>query len=200
MELRHLRYFVAVAEELSFRRAAHRLHVTHPALSQQVHDLENELGLKLFERNSRRVELTEIGRTFLIGARRALAATKEAVTQAQEAAKGDRGRLVIGSIGPLTSSFLPVALARFREQRPLVEVTVLNMNNRAQVEAVLNGSIMLGIGSFDSAVDEDEREQLCTRLNLMNPNAPDFRLLRSLAHDLSEHLWSDLQSASVARS
>ena len=169
MELRHLRYFVAVAEELSFRRAAHRLHVTHPALSQQVHDLENELGLKLFERNSRRVELTEIGRTFLIGARRALAATKEAVTQAQEAAKGDRGRLVIGSIGPLTSSFLPVALARFREQRPLVEVTVLNMNNRAQVEAVLNGSIMLGIGYFDSAVDEDEREQLCTRLLLRWP-------------------------------
>jgi LysR family transcriptional regulator, benzoate and cis,cis-muconate-responsive activator of ben and cat genes len=164
MELRHLRYFVAVAEELSFRRAAHRLHVSHPALSQQVHDLENELGLKLFERNSRRVELTEIGRAFLIGARRALAAVKEAVTQAQEAARGDRGRLVIGSIGPLTSSFLPVALARFREQRPLVEATVLHMNNRAQVEAVLNGSIMLGIGYFDSAVDEDEREQLCTRL------------------------------------
>jgi DNA-binding transcriptional LysR family regulator len=164
MELRHLRYFVAVAEELNFRRAAHRLHVSHPALSQQVHDLENELGLKLFERNSRRVELTEIGRAFLIGARRALAAVKEAITQAQEAARGDRGRLVIGSIGPLTSSFLPVALARFREQRPLVEATVLHMNNRAQVEAVLNGSIMLGIGYFDSAVDEDEREQLCTRL------------------------------------
>jgi DNA-binding transcriptional LysR family regulator len=139
MELRHLRYFVAVAEELSFRRAAHRLHVSHPALSQQVHDLENELGLKLFERNSRRVELTEVGRVFLVGARRALAAAKEAVTQAQEAAKGDRGRLVIGSIGPLTSSFLPVALARFREQRPLVEATALHVNNRAQVEAVLNG-------------------------------------------------------------
>ena len=169
MELRHLRYFVAVAEELSFRRAAHRLHVSHPALSQQVHDLENELGLKLLERNSRRVELTEVGRAFLVGARRALAAAKEAVTQAQEAAKGDRGRLVIGSIGPLTSSFLPVALARFREQRPLVEATVLHMNNRAQVEAVLNGAIMLGIGFFDSAADEDEREQLCTRLLLRSP-------------------------------
>src|SRR6202023_3812825 len=110
MELRHLRYFVAVAEELSFRRAAHRLHVTRPALSQQVDDLENELGLKLFERNSRRVELTEIGRTFLIGARRALAATKAAVTQAQEAAKGDRGRLVICTIGAPTNYFLPVTL------------------------------------------------------------------------------------------
>ena len=169
MELRHLRYFVAVAEELSFRRAAHRLHVSHPALSQQVHDLEDELGLKLFERNSRRVELTEAGRAFLLGARRVLTAAKQAIAQAQEAAKGERGRLVIGSIGPLTSSFLPVALARFREQRPLVEATVLHMNNRAQVEAVLNGSIMLGIGYFDSAVDEDEREQLWIRLLLRWP-------------------------------
>jgi LysR family transcriptional regulator, benzoate and cis,cis-muconate-responsive activator of ben and cat genes len=169
MELRHLRYFVAVAEELSFRRAAHRLHVSHPALSQQVHDLEDELGLKLFERNSRRVAFTEAGRAFLIGARRALAAAQQAVTQAQEAAKGERGRLAIGAIGPLTSSFLPVALARFREQHPLVEATVLHMNNRAQVEAVLNGAIMLGIGYFDSAVEEDEREQLCTRLLLRSP-------------------------------
>jgi DNA-binding transcriptional LysR family regulator len=110
MELRHLRYFVAVAEELSFRRAAHRLHVSHPALSQQIHDLENKLALKLFERNSRRVELTEVGRAFLVGARRALAAAKQSVTQAQEAAKGERGRLIIGGIGPLTSrTSLPVS-------------------------------------------------------------------------------------------
>ena len=169
MELRHLRYFVAVAEELSFRRAAHRLHLSHPALSQQIHDLENELALKLFERNSRGVELTEVGRVFLLGARRALAAAKQAVIQAQETAKGERGRLVIGNVSPLTSSFLPNALARFREQHPLVEVTVSHMNNRVQVEAVLDGSIMLGIGYFGSAADEHEREQLSTQLLLRSP-------------------------------
>ena len=90
MELRHLRYFVAVAEELSFRRAADRLHVSHPALSQQIQDLETELGLKLFERTSRQVELTEAGRAFLPGGRRVLAAAKEAIAHAQEAAKGER--------------------------------------------------------------------------------------------------------------
>jgi len=169
MELRHLRYFVTVAEELSFRRAGHRLHVSHPALSQRIHDLENELGLKLFERNSRRVELTEIGRVFLGGARRALEAAKQAVTLAQETAKGERGRLVIGCIGPLVGSFLPNALARFREQCPLVEATVSHMNSRAQIEALLDGSIMLGIGYFGSVIDKDERDQLCSHLLLRSP-------------------------------
>jgi DNA-binding transcriptional LysR family regulator len=164
MELRHLRYFVAVAEELSFRRAAQKLHVSHPALSEQIHDLENEIGFKLFERNSRQVDLTEAGRAFLLGGRRVLAAAKEAIAQAQEAAKGERGRLVIASLGPLTSSFLPVALGRFRELRPLVEATAIDMDNHATVDGVLNGSIMLGIGNFDSAIDEDEREQLGSRL------------------------------------
>ena len=98
-----------------------------------------------------------------------LAAATQAIAQGQEAANGERGRLIVGTISPLTSSFLPVALARFREQRPLVEATVLHMNNRAQVEAVLNGAIMLGIGFFDSAVDEDEHEQLSTRLLLRSP-------------------------------
>jgi DNA-binding transcriptional LysR family regulator len=64
VELRHLRYFVAVAEQLSFRRAAERLHLSHPTLTKQINDLENELGLKLFDRNHRQVELTEVGRGF----------------------------------------------------------------------------------------------------------------------------------------
>ena len=118
MELRHLRYFIAVAEELSLRRAAHRLHVSQPALSLQISDLEDELGVELFTRNSRGVELTEAGRVFLIGGRRALAAAKQATEQAQEAAKGERGRLVIGSHGAATirdfSASIQAGLKRLR--------------------------------------------------------------------------------------
>src|SRR6266436_7876859 len=145
MELRHLRYFAAVAEDLSFRRAAHRLHVSHPSLSQRITDL----GMKLFKRNSRQVELTEAGRVFLIGVWQTLVSVQKAVAQAQEVAKGERGRLVIGNIGLLTHTFLPDALAAFRELFPLVEVTVTHMNSHAQAEALLDGSIMLGIGYVD---------------------------------------------------
>jgi DNA-binding transcriptional LysR family regulator len=166
MELRHFRYFIAVAEESSLGRAAHRLHVSQPALSQQINDLEDELGLKLFTRNSRGVELTEGGRAFLIGGRRVLVAAHEAAERAKEAAKGERGRLVIGSLGAATISFLSPVLAGFREQHPLVEVTLSHMNNREQVEAVLNGSIMLGIGYYSYALEEDEQEQVSTRLLL----------------------------------
>src|SRR5246127_5958056 len=113
MELRHFRYFIAVAEESSLGRASHRLHVSQPALSQQINDLENELGLKLFTRNSRGVELTEAGRAFLLGGRRALVAAKLAAEQAQEAAKGKRGRLVIATHCEGSSAFLPAVLSRF---------------------------------------------------------------------------------------
>jgi DNA-binding transcriptional LysR family regulator len=166
MELRHFRYFIAVAEESSLGRAAHRLHVSQPALSQQISDLEDELGIKLFTRNSRGVELTEAGRAFLIGGRRVLVTVEQAAEQAREAAKGERGRLVIGSLGTGIISFLTGVLSRFREQDPLVEVTLLRMNNRAQVEAVLNGSIMLGIGFYDYVLEEDECEQVSSRLLL----------------------------------
>jgi DNA-binding transcriptional LysR family regulator len=110
-----------------------------------------------------------IAMTFLIGGRRVLAAAKQAAEQAQEAAKGERGRLVIGSLGAATISFLSGALARFREQHPLVEITLLHMNNRAQVEGVLTGSIMLGIGYYNYALEEDEQEEVSTRLLLRSP-------------------------------
>jgi LysR family transcriptional regulator, benzoate and cis,cis-muconate-responsive activator of ben and cat genes len=169
MEMRHLRYFVAVAEDFSFRRAAHRLHLSHPSLSQQITNLENELGIKLFKRNSRQVELTEPGRVFLAGVRQTLKSIQKAVAQAQEVAKGERGRLVIGNIGLLTQNFLPTALAHFRQRYPLVEVTVNHMNSHTQAEALLDGSIMLGVGYVDAGVDEEDRELLATELLLKCP-------------------------------
>jgi DNA-binding transcriptional LysR family regulator len=156
MELRHLRYFSAVAEDLSFRRAARRLHVSEPALSQQIGDLEDELGLKLFNRNSRRVELTEVGRVFLVGARRTLVSAQEAVVQAKAVTTGERGRLTIGTIAPITHAFLPDALARFRELFPLVEVSVSYMDNPTQTDALLNGSIMVGIGYPSLSMEESD--------------------------------------------
>jgi DNA-binding transcriptional LysR family regulator len=166
MELRHLRYFVTVAEDLSFRRAAERLHLSHPTLSKQIGDLENELGLKLFIRNPRRVELTEVGRGFLVEARRTLVSAQQAIAHAHELASGERGRLSIGALIPLTHAFLNDALTRFRELFPLVEVTVLHMVNRAQIDALLDGFIMLGIGYSGLSLEENRGEELTTKLLL----------------------------------
>jgi len=163
MELRHIRYFIAVAEESSLGRAARRLRVSQPALGEQINNLETELGLELFTRDSRGVRLTEAGRIFLTGARRVLATAKLAAEQAQEAAQGERGRLSIASIPGAAVSFLPEALSRFRQRHPLIETTVLLANNRQQVEGVLNGSIMLGIGYYLFALQDDEAEQVCMR-------------------------------------
>jgi DNA-binding transcriptional LysR family regulator len=170
MELRHLRYFVTVAEDLSFRRAAERLHLSHPTLTKQIGDLENELGLKLLNRNPRRVELTEVGRGFLLDARRILVSVQQAIAHAHEVATGERGRLSIGTITPLTNAFLSDALTRFRELFPLVEVTVLHMTTRAQVDALLNGSIMLGIGCSGLSLDESRGEELTLKRLLRSAN------------------------------
>jgi DNA-binding transcriptional LysR family regulator len=163
MELRQIRYFIAAAEESSLGRAARRLRVSQPALGEQISLLENELGVELFTRSSRGVKLTEAGRIFLTGARRVLATAKLTAEQAQEAAQGNRGRLLIGCIPGAAVSFLPQALSRFRRQDPLVETTVSIANSRQQVEGVLNGSIMLGIGYYRFALQEDEVQQVCTR-------------------------------------
>jgi DNA-binding transcriptional LysR family regulator len=125
MELRHLRYFVAIAEEQSFTRAAERLWIAQPGLSTQIRRLESELGVKLFERHTRGVTLTEAGTLFLERARAALAATDRAAAVGRDLQAGVIGNVRLGIATEASSSRAADLLRRFNRERPGVELTVI---------------------------------------------------------------------------
>ena len=146
MELRHLRYFVAVAEELNFGRAAERLRMAQPPLSRQIRDLEREVGAALFERVPRGVELTPAGRAFLPEARLTLAQAERAQRSAQRAAKGETGRLRVGFVEAAThSGILPDVLSFFRAHLPGVGLSLFELDPLRQAEAFQEGRIDVGI-------------------------------------------------------
>src|SRR5437016_14680553 len=116
MELRHLRYFVAVAEAENVSRAALKLHVSQPGLSRQIRDLEEELGFLLFERSAKSVRLTEAGRVFLTEARAVLQRVEDAVKAARAVAAGGRGELNVGYAPSLTARILPATLRAFQSR------------------------------------------------------------------------------------
>jgi DNA-binding transcriptional LysR family regulator len=145
MELRHLRYFVAVATELHFGRAAARLGIAQPPLSQQIRQLEQELGVELLVRSRRRVGLTEPGRVFLAEARDVLQRAAAAARAAQRAARGETGSLAIGVVSSATYGLVPRVFRTFRARHPGVEVSLAVMNGGAQVAALRAGQIQLGI-------------------------------------------------------
>ena len=137
MELRHLRYFVGVAEELHFGRAAQRLGISQPPLSQQIRALEDELGVALFERSSRRVALTAPGRLFLAEARRTLAQAAHAIQVARRAELGEIGELTVGfsTSAPFTT-VVSQALFTFRQRYPGIRLLLNEMPRDAQIEAL----------------------------------------------------------------
>ncbi|MDB5705635.1 MAG: LysR family transcriptional regulator YnfL [Sphingomonas bacterium] len=142
MELRHLRYFTAVADTLHFGRAAQQLGVSQPPLSQQIRALEEELGVRLFERSSRKVQLTEAGRVFLDEARATLAHADHAIDVARRAARGDFGKLTLG-FNP-SAPFVPTvarAIFEFRQHHPEVRIELLELSAGAQVAALAAGEI-----------------------------------------------------------
>lgn len=145
MELRHLRYFVAVAEELNFGRAAGRLRISQPPLSQQIRKLEDELGVELFYRTKRRVELTEAGGLFLAEARKTLRQAEEAARVARRSGRGELGALSIGFVGSAAYGVLPELLRGFREEYPGVRLELQTMTTLEQVGALENGDIGLGV-------------------------------------------------------
>jgi DNA-binding transcriptional LysR family regulator len=145
MELRHLRYFVAVADEQSFTRAAERLHISQPPLSRQIQDLEEELGTALFERGSRPLKLTEPGRFFYTHAARLLEQAAQAARATRRVARMDR-RLVIGFVGSTMYGAMPRLVRLFRAERPQIEIALEEMSTIDQIEALKSGRIDVGFG------------------------------------------------------
>ena len=144
MELRHLRYFVAVAEELHFRRAAERLHMSQPPLSQQIRQLEQEVGAQLLLRDQHRVELTASGAAFLERAREILDAVEAAALEARRVQRGEVGRLAIGFVGSAMYSVVPEILQAFRERHGDVALRLHELGTTEQLRQLESGRLDVG--------------------------------------------------------
>lgn len=150
MDLRHLRYFVATAEELHFGRAAERLHIAQPALSIQIKALEETLGVRLLDRTNRKVSLTEAGRLFLREARRTLEQAQHAASVARRAGRGEIGRIEIGYSADVSySGVLSRTLRQYRRQVPDVEIGLHELHPSTQIAQLLEDRIHVGfLASF----------------------------------------------------
>jgi DNA-binding transcriptional LysR family regulator len=144
VELRHLRYFVAVAEELHFGRAAQRLHIVQPALSKQIASLEGELGVQLFHRTKRRVTITDAGRALYEEVKVILQRIERAVETAQMTATGQIGSLDLGFIGPAMWSILPRLLAEHHRRLPEVRFRLSELSSVAQIASLRDGTLDAG--------------------------------------------------------
>ncbi|MGW6032270.1 LysR family transcriptional regulator [Gordonia terrae] len=145
MELRHLRYFLVLAEELHFGRAAARLHISQPPLTSHIKDLERELGVTLFDRTTRRVELTEAGTAFAARASSLLDDLDDAIAQARDHAAGLRGRVRVGFVSSASGTVLPPGLRIYRETHPNVRVDLSPLTTREQLDALAAGTIDIGL-------------------------------------------------------
>jgi DNA-binding transcriptional LysR family regulator len=145
VELRHLRYFIAVAEELNFSRAAQRMHMAQPPLSAAIRQLERDLGVELFVRTTREVKLTDAGRAFLAGARRTLADAERAAKDAKRAAAGELGRLRIAYSWSMRFETLPALGRAFRASHPDVELLAQEMWNARMPAAFASGNIGIAV-------------------------------------------------------
>jgi DNA-binding transcriptional LysR family regulator len=184
MELRHLRYFVAVAEELHFTRAAERLHIAQPPLSQQIRALEAELGVELFVRTRRSVALTDAGTALLTRAREMLATAQALPDELRRVARGEVGELRIGftSTLPLTRVLRDV-VADHRRACPRVALQLRELPTALQFEALRRGELDVGLVRYNERAPDDIRLMLLRRdpLRLVVPASHRFARRRSVA-------------------
>jgi DNA-binding transcriptional LysR family regulator len=164
-ELRLLRYFVALAEELHFGRAAARLYVSQPALSQQIRILEEQVGMPLFVRGSRGVQLTPVGATLLDEARDVLRHAERLEESVEQLRRGTRGTLRIGVPPGLPAPLLPAVLAPLRRGRSDVRIAVRELPTPEQVAALHDGSLDLGL--VREPVDDPALERRCLLVELL---------------------------------
>jgi DNA-binding transcriptional LysR family regulator len=164
VEVRHLRYFVTVAEELHFGRAAERLHMAQPPLSQQIRQLETQLGFQLFHRTQRRVSLTEAGQVFLQHSQDLLQQLERAIEAGRQASRGEVGKLAIGFVSSATYSLLPPILHEFRDRVPQVNLTLRELTTDQQVRWLAENR--LDVGFIRPPIDDP---QLRTQVILQEP-------------------------------
>lgn len=182
IDLRQLRQFVAVAEELSFRRAAQRLHISQPPLSQTIQQLEAELGTLLFNRTRRRVELTQPGRVLLDQSHRVLSQMERALDAARGAAQGMIGRLSVGFVPSSTYEILPAILRQFRIRHPAVDLHLEELSTVEQTDALLQHRIDVALNRpptfFSTGIAQEPllRERLIAALPAGHPLAERKRL------------------------
>ena len=187
MELRHLRYFVAVAEELSFTKAAKRLHMAQPPLSQQVRALEDELGFRLFNRESRQIELTRDGREFLGEARAILEQMTELQQRAALRARGALGSLKVGVYPSFMSNRFAQAIQAYLQANPGWKITVRDRSSFWQVEALRQGRLDVGFVTNTAELGDD--------LDVYPLKKMAMRLAVPSSHGLasrSQVTWADL--------
>ena len=156
MELRHLRYFVAVAENLNFTKAGAKLNLAQPSLTRQIHNLEGEIGVRLLNRSKSQVALTEEGRSFLVDARRILALATESVLAVQRLSRGEIGQLNIAYLSNFDFELLPETLRAFRKSFPHIALNLFDMTPAEQFRALEARKIDLGfVGLPPPAANRD---------------------------------------------
>ncbi len=176
MDVRHLKYFLALAEELNFSRAANRLHMSQPPLTRQIQQLEKELGTPLFLRTSKGVTLTQAGQSLMGDAEIILAQLRRAKEQTQKIGRGELGKIDIGVFGSAMLNIVPRLLLDYRNLFPGVHITIYNMSRQHQIEALREQRIHIGFNRIipaeaDITVETVLNERLVVALYQEHPLA-----------------------------